>query len=128
MERTASASLRSCSLSVCPTLRMTVSLSVRIAPCGSCAIARKLKGAGENLLARHHLVGQTDAQRVRGADRPAGDDEFHGAPEPDHQRQAYGQAVSCNDVPAALERAEEGGLRNDPDVGEERSLRPAATA
>ena len=85
-------------------------------------LARELKGAGENLLSRHDLVGQTDAQRVLGADRPARDDEFHGAPEPDDQRQAHGQAVSCNDVPAALKGAEDGGLRNDPNVGEERGL------
>src|SRR5208283_3410645 len=85
-------------------------------------LARELKGAGENLLSRHDLVGQTDAQRVLGADRPARDDEFHRAPEPDDQRQAHGQAVSCNDVPAALKGAEDGGLRNDPNVGEERGL------
>src|SRR5262249_28083055 len=82
----------------------------------------ELDRALERLALRHHLVREPDPKRLLGADLAAGDDQLHRARVADGEVRAPGHAVAADDVPAALERAEDGVLGGDPDVGEQRVL------
>ena len=112
-EMIASASMRRRSSSVRPTPRTTVSLSVRIAPCGSAAISWASACARTSADLWHNLVHQPDALGLGRADAPAGDDHLEPAREAHDQRQPSRQAIAGDDVPAPLGRAELGVLGRD---------------
>ena len=73
---------------------------------------------------RHDLVCEADPKRLLRVDGTTGDDHLHRLRVAHDERQPDGHPVPGDDVPAALQGAEDGVLGDDPDVGQERVLEP----
>ena len=70
-------------------------------------------------------VARPIAQRLVGADRPAGEDQVERAALTDQARQAHRAAVDQRHAPAPAEDAERRVVGHDPQVAPERQLEPA---
>src|SRR4051794_30940557 len=71
-------------------------------------LVRELLGAGERPALRHHLVRKPDPLCLARVDGPARDDQLHRLRVADDEWEPHGHAVAADDVPAPLERTEDG--------------------
>jgi hypothetical protein len=91
-------------------------------------LSGELCGLGEQVVVRHDVVHQADAQRLVGGDEVAGDRHLRRLADPDRPRQQRGEAPRGDHTQSGMGVGEARSFRRDDQGGAQRDLEPAGDA